>query len=464
MNSFLLNKFTSILLIFLFVVSFSFLFFPVRANDISVKVLVGPASDDEIPLSITSISLIEDEPKPSGKLFLLIQGENFLPGTKVFVNGILGFTTYVSSTQLNVLTDILLIGNYIFTVVNPDGETVEKDFNYSISFITLAETGELLSIYEKQISAIAENVQVQTVIATGMGTGVAFASSLEYLKLLFIPYRKRKKYWGLVFEKSSMTPVAFTLISLFDNKTKKLITTAVSDMEGRYSIITDPGEYYLTITHSDYVFNSTIKDSNIYHGQVFSISQDQNLNYNIILERKDETRFSFKIRTKLIFNKILKIIEKLYLIILLCLFGVNVIFYLASKDFIYLILIIYHFFLIAFYFIMKYRYPRQWGRVLNHFNKNGISNAIVKIYNETDGSMIDNKIADRQGRFQLLLPKGKYQFIIQATGFNFPSKNDTTFQDEGGKLWINSKEHKKYDIFLDPIDKNAVPVQKFGII
>ena len=136
MNSFLLNKFTSILLIFLFVVSFSFLFFPVRANDISVKVLVGPASDDEIPLSITSISLIEDEPKPSGKLFLLIQGENFLPGTKVFVNGILGFTTFVSSTQLNVLTDILLIGNYIFTVVNPDGETVEKDFNYSISFIS----------------------------------------------------------------------------------------------------------------------------------------------------------------------------------------------------------------------------------------------------------------------------------------------------------------------------------------
>ncbi|MFZ5365522.1 MAG: Ig-like domain-containing protein [Patescibacteria group bacterium] len=133
--------------------------------------------------------------------------------------------------------------------------------------------------------------------AINLASLFTFAGFLPYLFSLFsepilsLFPRKRKKY-GTVYDSASKKPVELALIRLFDTNTNRLIKTAVTDKFGRYTLLVDPGSYYLRVFKKDFIFPSqTVSASdqepaftNIYHGEPLIIVEKSVINVNIPID------------------------------------------------------------------------------------------------------------------------------------------------------------------------------------
>ena len=238
-----LNKFNALIKLYfvvLLLIAFTS-FIKVNAQDMPVHVVVGAQEGTIFISQISTESTFSQD--GNTKIILKILGGNFTSGSKILVGDTYGIVTFIDSETLTVTTDINKDGQYQIKVINPDQSFAQKLFEYQ-DIGGLPETGS--SYIETLISGpIAES---GLVITSFVASIAGIFASTDYLKLIFLPYKKRKKYWGLVLDRSTGLPIPFTVIELHDSKTKKEISTTISDMEGRYGLIADPGEYYLEIS------------------------------------------------------------------------------------------------------------------------------------------------------------------------------------------------------------------------
>lgn len=291
-----------------------------------------------------------------------------------------------------------------------------------------------------------------TLALAGFISIASIIGSFGYLVLFFVPYRRRKKYWGVVFDKETMLPVPFTIIELRDSKTNKLIAKTEADIAGRYGLIAEPGDYIIISKHSNYDFYSLSTQVNIYKGQIFKIEKEHPIYFDIALIKNQNTKTPLKYKLKLCVVKFNKFFQKAYPYLLFAILFQNIIFYLISKDSIYLILIAYHVSLIVFHFFLINHYSKKWGYCFDSSTTYRIGESLIKVINPKDGNLIDCKISDMNGRFKFILPKGKWQIIINANYYSFPSIIDKKFQKETGKVIIDSSDKfLYYDIPLDQI-------------
>jgi hypothetical protein len=106
--------------------------------------------------------------------------------------------------------------------------------------------------------------------------------------------------------------------------------------------------------------------------------------------------------------------------------------------------------LIIYYCLLKYYFQKKWINCYDSSKKYRIGKAIVKIINLKDGLIYDCGVTDLIDRFVFVQPRGKYQVIINAENFTFPSIIDSKYQKEVGKVIIEPADRiKYYEIPLD---------------
>jgi hypothetical protein len=69
------------------------------------------------------------------------------------------------------------------------------------------------------------------------------------------------------------------------------------------------------------------------------------------------------------------------------------------------------------------RERKGWGTVFNSLTGEPLDLAIVRLYDQDSGKLLESFVTDSQGRYYFLGEKGKeYYLTVSRNGFNFPSK------------------------------------------
>ncbi len=107
---------------------------------------------------------------------------------------------------------------------------------------------------------------------------------LYLLRALFslsasLGFRKRRRYWGTVYDSVTKQPLDPAMVELIDVATGKVVGTAITDLEGRFGFFDLPGQYIIRVRKSHYSFPSRNitgrSDSvfeNLYHGEILNIT------------------------------------------------------------------------------------------------------------------------------------------------------------------------------------------------
>jgi hypothetical protein len=289
---------------------------------------------------------------------------------------------------------------------------------------------------------------------------------LNYIKVIipFLVARKspRKDFSGLIYNSNNSKPIAFAVIRVVDASSGKVIKTSISDLNGRYGLLLNPGEYILEVQHQDYEFpvkdrsvNAVQNDNNSYFGDVFKVRDEIAVNYNIPMHpRIDNGGLGLgRIRNLIVNSSIFKLTQNLYFIYLVFLVS----FLLMLNKFTWLLLLITIYYgIFTFLHIQAQisKLPKTWGRVIDLTRNIPIENIFIKFYN-INGRLIDTKITDETGRFQLFLNDGEYYAIVQSSKYRLSNYIQGNIEKEANRIEFKvDKKNINLDIEMVEISEN----------
>lgn len=390
---------------------------------------------------------------------LLLTGRNFVDSITAYIDGEEVQFEYIDSNHMRIIDITDYTGTVTIRLVDADGNVTEKQFVISqeVELETLPLTGV--------IKQFAEQVQAEVVAITGVTTLVAVASLADYLKLAFIPWRKRKKYWGLVLDSRTSSPIPLAVINVFDLSTNKIVATTVSDMEGRYGVILDQGSYQLDVKHYEYTL-AVNKLPGIYFGQAIEVKKESQLDLNILMDKTSHSSEPIGNKLKKLWHAFMVKFSNAYPYILTIFLAVNIYFLAITSEVVYVYLVIYHVFLVLFFFFSISKYRGKWATCIDSMSGQVVPRALVKLYKLDTNELVDTKVADAKGRVNFIIPSGQYQLIASAAGYSFPSTKDRSAQDIQNKFIIEfdntlSVEEIPFDSMQGAQLLNA---NKFGVI
>ncbi len=285
-------------------------------------------------------------------------------------------------------------------------------------------------------SVISKIVSTTGVIITTMAitTGILAypASLLEVLLvimrlfsflLLAFGIKRRAKPWGVTYDSITKQPVDPAYVTLKNIQTGKT-HSAITDIDGRYGFLAEPGKYIITANKTNYAFPSQklagkSKDElydNLYFGSEIEIKKQGDVIINNIpldplrfdwneFAKKDKFLMKFYSRWDLVLRKVSDALFIIGFIVAI------VVFFVAPYPYNTIVLGLYLFLLLLRVLGIK---PKSLGYVIDKTTRDPLSFAIIRIMLPNSNIEIGNKVTDKYGRYYCLVPKGKYYVKIEA--------------------------------------------------
>lgn len=413
---------------------------PTHTPTITPTNYVAPPAETETPTPTPTITPTPTDNNPvvisiypqssgvNGGISVTITGKNFTSNSEVYFGNSKATVTFIDENTLKVVVPPNTLGIISMRVINPDGTSDSTNFEYIENTVSKTPTptptqtpSEAFLLTLLPLTGTAGTTAQVSAVAI---TTIALISYTEYFKLFFFPWRKRRKYWGLVFDTKDLKPIPFVVINMYDSTTKKFVSSGVSDMQGRYGLIADAGNYFLEIKNSDYVFDPTLIDTDAYHNQVFNIGQTKNIAFNIPMKNVSTNEKSLGYKLKVLVLRIRDLFEVLYPYIMITMIFIDIALLIASKDLSYIFLIVLMTVFLFLYFYLGRQYPKQWATCIDSETGKGIKNVFIKLFDVKENSLADTKISDNEGRFQFIVPNGVYQLITSAKGYKLKSNQE----------------------------------------
>ena len=197
-----------------------------------------------------------------------------------------------------------------------------------------------------------------------------------------------------------MQKVRFAIIRLFDT-TGKQIAQTVTDMNGKYSFIADPGKYIVTAEHEDY---------RKLQQEISIDSEDTIVTENLEMEKgNSELGTQYKLR-----NKFAGFIIKTSWFIGMVGIIFSLIAYLQRQETVTLVILVLY--LLQLLLIIIFRQNRNYGIVFDEETEEGVKGAFIQVFDVLKGRQIDVMLTDNKGRFIFNLEKGSYILLVYAKG------------------------------------------------
>lgn len=244
---------------------------------------------------------------------------------------------------------------------------------------------------------------------------------LGYLLTLF-GLRKRRRPWGTVYDSVTKQPIdpAYVLVTR-EGKPDDEVSTAITDIDGRYGLLLSPGSYMIKASKTNYRFpseklvgkNDDIIYNNLYFGETFQTSPERVINYDIPMDpigfdwnefiKGGSEYFNFYSRREIIKAKIFN--GLLYLGFLSAVFSMAV-----TPSWFNIIIIAIYLSIFSVRIYWRINYPPV--KILDNFGK-PLSFAILRFYLADIDQEVKQVVADHLGRFYTLLRPGRYYFTIE---------------------------------------------------
>ncbi len=274
---------------------------------------------------------------------------------------------------------------------------------------------------------------VATVVSISTVMAIPWWNLIYYLQYLFTEpfiwlFRRRRKGWGVVYNSITKKPIDLAVVRLYDQKTKKLLQSKITDKDGRYNFMIDEGEYYIEVTKPNFVFPSVVlmnikedkKYVDLYHGQNITIKEGQAgvIIANIPLDQEDVYVSDRQILRKYFWHKIRKNIS------------------VAGPIFSTVLFIIYPNWLMAGFVLVhtlmywlfrrlaEQKKAKAWGMVYDRDSKQLLGKAVARIYSSEYNKMLEVQITDKHGRYGFLAGDNiNYLAAIKDGNKDYKSEN-----------------------------------------
>lgn len=269
--------------------------------------------------------------------------------------------------------------------------------------------------------------------------GIALLSPLGSLWVGFLSLfgfgKKKEGRWGIVYDAEANEPISLAVVQIFSHEYNKLLTTQTTDKEGRFSLLVDPGTYYIKVFKTNYIFpaKSTAEG---YHGATFQVKEKQEINYHIPLDPDH----------KVLIHRI-GVVSRIIVFLNIVRIPVLIIGTILSSIALYMdqsglnIAIICLYLLIWIVEIYKLRKTRPYGLTKDHMTSEFVDNAILRLFNH-ENKLVSTQVSDGKGRFSFLTNPGEYYMTAIKSDYDMYKSGELDF-DKSGKVNIDVPMDKK---------------------
>ena len=353
--------------------------------------------------------------------------------------------------------------------------------------IVAVKTGEFVQhvIDNPVVEKINETTVAPTVAviaAVNMATGFQLPNVLAYLRYIFaqplmLLRRRKQKKWGVVYDSYTKQPLDLATIRLLDSKSGQILRTQVTDMQGRFFLIIDPGTYTLEVNKDGFsgfsqYLKHFIEDNNyinLYHGEEIKVGEDGlEVNYNIPVDpvlKEDTTEEVLREYAK---NGLKKIVSMTGLII-------TVISFVISPKLFIGLLLVFHIF--SYSVIRRLAYQKiggAFGKVIDALSERPLGKVVVRVFDAAYNKLINTTITDSKGRYAILVGPSVYYATYEKPNYIQSKSEEMDFSSEktgglGGliarneKLQLdkrnNEKERKKFDKIIQKRKKGIEKIR-----
>lgn len=306
--------------------------------------------------------------------------------------------------------------------------------------VTIGATVEAVDKIAQAISADPTVIAITEAVATPAGqsaavasVAVSFASTVVSIPLLnwwfllqfFFTQPLRllwfRKGWGTVYNAITKKPIDLALVRLYDFKTNRLVTSRVTDRNGRYIFLVNEGEYYIKAEKAGYDFPSELlkrahDDGNfldLYYGEKIVIGGGDRsaIIANIPMDQQD---------VRLTDAEVLKRYSRARLSQSLSWFGpilALAYFIFAPSIFSFVLIVVHIVLLFLFRRLAGRKHRKHWGVIYSPDGKHPVKQAITRIFSSEYGRMLEFYVTDDRGRYDFLVGNNKYYVTADKAGF-----------------------------------------------
>ena len=296
---------------------------------------------------------------------------------------------------------------------------------------------EKVNAYAKQPAFAATMVTATASVATVGTTGATGATALTYLQFLFTQplllfARRKREKWGVVYNSITKRPVDLAVVRVFDIESGRLLRSRVTDREGRYFFLLNPGKYRVEVEKKEFKFPSSIigetkqdgKFENVYTGGEFEVTEKDALNRPIPLDpqraflpAKQVLRLHLARNWQMAFTGAGPGLALFSLVI-------------NPKWWVAALLVVQ----IAMYFIFKKlavgEKPKSFGLVKHVETKRAIGRAVVRVFDTKFNKLLESQVTDTGGRYGFLVGNQEYYMTAEKPGF---------FEERTGRYDLSSE-------------------------
>ncbi len=288
-------------------------------------------------------------------------------------------------------------------------------------------------IESPQGSAITKAVATTGFVVTAVAS-TAPILSFNFFELFLVPLRllgilltalgirKKSLPWGVVYDSVTKRPLDPAYVVLKDLQ-GKTISTAVTDLDGRFGFLAAPGTYQILAHKTNYNFpskkllgkNHDELHFDLYFGENITISTaGAVIIKNIPLDpikfdwnefaKQDKSLMRFYSKWDIILRKIydFSFISGFIVAVIACIF--------APYPYNTIIMGMYLFLLVLRIFGLK---PKTYGHISDKATGFPLSFAIIRVMIPGSEVVVTSKSADKYGKYYCLVPPGKYYIKIE---------------------------------------------------
>jgi len=303
-------------------------------------------------------------------------------------------------------------------------------------------------------------------VATVGSTGMVGANVLTYLQFLvsqavMILARRKRSGFGQIYNSITKQPVDLAVIRVFNADTNRLVATKVTDKQGRYQLMLDPGKYKFIVEKSEYKFPSKLmqnakSDGNfidLYYGTPIEVTEHGVVSPAIALDPNRKLNANKIELRKVFLRKAQSAFTILGPVLSLSSFIINPHLWVVAIAVAQILL----------YYIFKRlgigEKPKSWGIVRGAEDKHEINHSIVRVFDTKFNKLLETQVTDNKGRYAFLVGNQEYYMTADKTGY---------FQQRTERINLSGKEGfltsdivlKKHNLGKDfaKAEESGVPV------
>lgn len=254
---------------------------------------------------------------------------------------------------------------------------------------------------------------------------------------------RRRSEWGTVRDAESNQPLPLVLVRALRQSDGKLVSSALTDHQGRFSLVASAGTYVLAASKGHYQFPSKLSQGG-YHGEPILVRTTGTIAVDCFLD-PNVGQVSRRLWQLGQLETVSRVLQPMLLTVGS---GFAVVYAIAEPTTLHLATVAAYGLLFVGVLVSRFRHTQSVSRVVNRATNQGIQLAIVRLFNATTKQLIATRVSDRAGQLTFAIAPGQYQST--ATHPQFTRFASDVWDESGRSVAL------RRTFVLDPVTAGAL--------